>query len=163
VTEDFTLRGAAGYVDAEFVEFIGVNQADPTGPLIDIRDTQNLRSGPDTTLSLGANYSRPILEGKLQLTLDATYSYQDEITTSRSQDPLGLGRDVLDSNDSTDFSVTVETLREQGPNLKVSAFINDAFDDDAGRLASNIVVPGTLTFSTGAPTKLYGFEATVDF
>ena len=53
VTEDFTLRGAAGYVDAEFVEFIGVNQADPTGPLIDIRDTQNLRSGPDTTLSLG--------------------------------------------------------------------------------------------------------------
>ena len=50
-----------------------------------------------------------------------------------------------------------------GTNFKLTAYINDAFDSDDGRLATNIVIPGVFTFSTGAPTKVYGIEATVDF
>ena len=162
LTPEFTVRGAFGYVDAEFKEFLGINLLDLTGPLIDIKETQNLRSGPKSTVALGATYSRPIMNGKLQMILDAGYSYQDEITTSRSQDALGLGRDILDSNNSTDFSASFRTMRD-GPNYIVSAYINDAFDQAAGRLASNILVPGTLAFSTGAPTKTYGIELTAEF
>ena len=162
LTDEFTLRGAFGYTDAEFSEFLIQDLANPTGPLIDASGIRNLRAGPDTTVSLGAAYNKVIMDGRLGLTLDANYSYQDEIVTSNSTDPTGLGRDRVDPNNSTDFSVTVETLRP-GANVKVSAFINDAFDNDNGRVASSIVIPGIFTFGTGQVTKLYGIEATVEF
>ncbi len=162
LSDSLTFRGAFGYVDAEFVQFLGINLQDPTGPLIDISGTQNLRSGPEKTVSVGLNYSRLIMDGKFELILDAQYSYQDEVTTARSRDPLRLRRDIVGSINSADFSAMLRTQRD-GANFTFSAFINDAFDDDAGRIASQILVPGTLTFGTGAPTKVYGFEAAVEF
>ena len=164
LTSELSIRGSFGYVDAEFDEFLVSDLSDPTGQsLIDVADTRNLRSGPDTTISAGANYTRPILSGQLLLSFDALYYYQDEITTSAQSDPLGLGRDVVASNNGFDFSVTVETQRASGPNLRVSGFINDAFDNRNGRLANSIVIPNTFTFGTGAVTRVYGVEATIDF
>ena len=171
VTEDITLRGTFGYTDAEFDEFlvpevIGINPQ--TGApilgdgLVDDADNRNLRAGPDTTFSVGVNFNRPILDGGLVLDLDASYNFQSDIVTSAGADPLGLGRDRVDGNSGFDFSASIETQRA-GTNVKLTGFINDAFDDGNGRVGTSIVIPGIFTFAVGSPTTIYGLEASVDF
>ena len=171
VTEDITLRGTFGYTDAEFDEFlvpevIGINPQ--TGApilgdgLIDDSDNRNLRAGPDTTFSVGVNYNRPILDGGLLLDLDASYNFQSDIVTSAGADPLGLGRDSVDGNSGFDFSASIQTQRA-GTNVKLTGFINDAFDSGNGRVGTSVVIPGIFTFAVGSPTTIYGLEASVDF
>ena len=171
VTEDITLRGTFGYTDAEFDEFlvpevIGINPL--TGApilgdgLVDDADNRNLRAGPDTTFSVGATFDRDIFEGNVGLTLDASYNFQSDIVTSAGADPLGLGRDRVDGNKGFDFSATVTNLGA-GPKVSLTGFINDAFDDGAGRVGTSIVIPGIFTFAVGSPTTIYGLEATVEF
>ena len=170
LTEELTVRGAFGYVDAEFDEFLVPDLiADATGAVfVDVSDQRNLRAGPDRTVSVGASYNRTIMDGRLLMTLNADYSFQGDTVTSAGRDPMGLGRDRLGSNNSTDFSASIKTLRE-GSNLTLTAFINDAFDDAPGRLGTQIFIPrdgtdgGIFGFSVGTPTKIYGLEATVDF
>ena len=164
VTQDLTLRGTFGYTDAEFDEFLVQDlDADPTGAtFVDEADIRNLRAGPDTTFSVGVNYNRPILDGGLLLDLDASYNYQSEIVTSAATDPLGLGRDRVDGNSGFDFSASLQTQRA-GTNVKLTGFINDAFDSGNGRVGSSIVIPGVFTFAVGSPTTIYGLEASVDF
>lgn len=164
VSQRFTVRAALGLLDAEFSQFlVPANPADPTDTsVIDVSDSRNLRSGADTTFYIGASYAHPLSNGNAQLVFNASYNYQDELTTSSATDPLGLGRDRIDGPEGFDFSLTYETLNE-GTNFKITAYINDAFDDAAGRNATNIVIPGLFTFSTGAPTKVYGIEASVEF
>ena len=163
LSPEFTLRGAFGYVDAEFDEFLVQDLSDVTGTsFIDVSDSRNLRSGPDETVSIGATYERTIFDGSLGLTLDGSYNYQSTIITSAAQDPLGLGRDRVDGNSGFDFSASVKTLRD-GPNVTLTGFINDAFDDRNGRLGTSIVIPNIFTFSVGSPTRIYGVEATVEF
>ena len=171
VTENLTLRGTFGYTDAEFDEFlvpevIGINPLTGAPILgdgfVDDSDNRNLRAGPDTTFSVGATYDRDIFEGNVGLTLDASYNFQSDIVTSAGADPLGLGRDRVDGNKGFDFSATVTNLGA-GPKVSLTGFINDAFDDGAGRLGSSIVIPGIFTFGTGSPTTIYGLDATVEF
>ena len=165
VTEDFTLRGTFGYTDADFTEFLVQDlDADPTGAtIIDVADERNLRAGPDTTFSVGATYARDVFDGNLGLTLDASYNFQSEIVTSAAADPLGLDRDRVDGNKGFDFSASIQTLRSEGPNMKLTGFINDAFDDGAGRVGTSVVIPGVFVFAVGSPTTIYGLEASVDF
>ena len=82
--------------------------------------------------------------------------------TSALQDPLGLDRDRVDGNKGFDFSASVTNLGD-GPKVTLTGFINDAFDDGAGRLGSSIVIPGIFTFGVGSPTTIYGLDATVEF
>ncbi|MEP1230537.1 MAG: TonB-dependent receptor [Litorimonas sp.] len=171
ITESLTFQGTFGYVDAEFDEFlalevIGVNPMTGAPILgdnfVDISDERNLRSGPDTTFTVGATYDRAIFDGRLGMTLDASYNFQSEIVTSALQDPLDLDRDRVDGNKGFDFSASVTNLGA-GPKVTLTGFINDAFDSDAGRLGTSIVIPGIFSFGVGVPTTIYGFEATVEF
>ena len=163
ITPEITVRGAFGYVDAEFDEFLVQDLSDVTGvSFIDVSDSRNLRSGPDETASVGINYNNLFFDGSIGLNLDASYNYQSRITTSAAQDPLGLGRDSVAGNSGFDFSATVSTQRE-GANVSLTGFINDAFDDAPGRLGTSIVIPGIFTFAVGSPTRIYGLEATVEF
>jgi len=171
VTENLTLRGTFGYTDAEFDEFlvpevIGINPLTGAPILgdgfVDDSDNRNLRAGPDTTFSVGATYDRDIFEGNVGLTLDASYNFQSDIVTSAGADPLGLGRDRVDGNKGFDFSATVTNLGA-GPKVSLTGFINDAFDDGAGRVGTSIVIPGIFTFAVGSPTTIYGLEAAVEF
>ena len=165
VTQDLTLRGTFGYTDAEFDEFLVPDLiTDPTGAtIIDVADERNLRAGPDTTFSVGVNYNRTIFDGALLMDLDASYNFQSDIVTSAGSDPLGLGRDSVDGNKGFDFSASVQTLRNEGPNVKITGFINDAFDGRNGRLGTSVVIPGIFTFAVGSPTTIYGLEASVEF
>lgn len=164
-TDALTIRGAFGLTDAEFSEFLVLE--DPDDPnnntFVDVKDSRNLRAGPDQTISVGVAYVQPVFDGRAQLVFNADYSWADELVTSAAADPLDLGRDTIDSQDAVDFAIKLESLSSEGPNMSISAYINDAFDDGSGRLANAIVVPGTFTFGVGAPTKVYGLEATVEF
>ena len=155
-TEKFSLRSALGYTDAELNEFV-----DALGN--DLRDSRNLRAGPEQTASLGLLYVQPILDGKAQLSFATDASYQSELVVSSNADLTGLGRDTIDANSAVDFAITFATLNENAPNISVTTYINDAFDDGPGRLGTSIHIPGFFTFGVGAPTKTYGIEATLEF
>lgn len=165
ITPDLSFRAAFGLLDAEFSEFL-VPQ-DPTDPsntyVIDVKDTRNLRSGPDATASIGATYVRSIFEGRGLFTLNAAYNWADELVTSAATDPLGLGRDRAVSVEGADFSLGFETVREDGANISITAYVNDAFDDGTGRNAVGVVIPGIFAFGAGQPTKVYGLEAEIEF
>lgn len=164
VSPGLTLRGSLGLLDAEFTSFlVPENPADPNNTnLVDESDIRNLRSGPDATASVGATYIRS-LGANGTLAFNAAYYWQDDITTAASVDVLALGRDMVEGNEGFDFSLTYETQRDTGTNFTLTAFINDAFDSDEGRLATQIVVPGILTFGATQATTIYGIEATVEF
>ena len=164
VTPSLTVRGSLGLLDAEFSSFLAPE--DPTDPsntnFIDQSDIRNLRSGPDANATLSATYIRSI-GANGQLSFDAGYFWQDDFATAVSVDVLGLGRDTVEGNEGFDFSLSYKTLRENGTNFTITAFINDAFDDADGRLATQVVVPGVLTFGGTQPTTTYGVEASVEF
>ena len=165
VTPSLTLRGAFGYLDAEFDEFlVPENPTDPTNTnLIDVSDSRNLRAGPDANVSVGATYIRSVMDGDAQLIVNAAYNWADELTTSAATDPLGLGRDTVDQVKGFDFSLGIETLRDSGPNWSATAYVNDAFDDGAGRNAVGVVVPGIFAFGAGGVTKVYGLDLSLEF
>jgi len=163
VSPEWTIRGSLGLLDAEFSEFLIPDLSDPTGQrVIDVSDSRNLRGAPDSTFSIGATYIKTLFDGNSQVVFDASYNYQEDFFTSGINDPQGLGREVTEGTEGADFSLTYQTLGD-GTNFKVTAYINDAFDDDAGRIATTVFVPGLFTFGIGQVTKVYGIQAEVEF
>lgn len=165
ITPQVSLRAAFGLLDAEFSEFLVPE--DPTDPnntnVIDVQDTRNLRSGPDANASMAVTYINDVFDGKARFTFNAAYNWADELVTSAATDALSLGRDRVDTVEGADFSLAIETLRNEGTNIKITAFINDAFDDGAGRNAVGVSIPGVFAFGAGQPTTVYGLEAEVEF
>ncbi len=163
VTPELTVRASLGLLDAEFSEFLIPDLTDPTGQrVIDVSDSRNLRSAPDSTFSIGATYTKPLFGGNSQIVFDASYNYQEDFFTSGINDPQGLGREVTEGTEGADFSLTYQTLGD-GTNFKVTAYVNDAFDDSAGRFATTVFVPGLFTFGIGQATTIYGIQAEVEF
>ncbi len=163
VSPELTVRASLGLLDAEFSEFLIPDLSDPTGQrVIDVSDSRNLRSAPDSTFSIGATYTKPLFGGNSQLVFDASYNYQEDFFTSGIADPQGLGREVSEGTEGADFSLTYQTLGD-GTNFKVTAYVNDAFDDAAGRFATTVFVPGLFTFGIGQVTTVYGVQAEVEF
>ena len=163
VSPELTIRASLGLLDAEFSEFLIPDLSDPTGQrVIDVADSRNLRSAPDSTFSIGATYTKPLFGGNSQLVFDASYNYQEDFFTSGINDPQGLGREVSEGTEGADFSLTYQTLGD-GTNFKVTAYVNDAFDDAAGRIATTVFVPGLFTFGIGQVTTIYGLQAEIEF
>ena len=163
ISPELTFRASLGLLDAEFSEFLIPDSTDPTNQtLIDVSDSRNLRSAPDSTFSIGATYTKQLFDGNSQIVFDASYNYQEDFFTSGINDPQGLGREVSEGTEGFDFSLTYQTLGD-GTNFKVTAYINDAFDDDAGRIATTVFVPGLFTFGIGQVTTIYGLQAEVEF
>ena len=163
VSPEWTIRGSLGLLDAEFSEFLVPDLSDPSGQtLVDVTDERNLRSAPDSTFSIGATYTRSLFGGNSQVVFDASYNFQEDFFTSGINDPQGLGREVSEGTEGFDFSLTYQTLGD-GTNFKVTAYINDAFDSDAGRIATTVFVPGLFTFGIGQVTTIYGLQAEIEF
>ena len=163
VSPELTVRASLGLLDAEFDEFLIPDLSDPTGQrVIDVSDQRNLRSAPDSTFSIGATYVKPLFGGEAQIIFDASYNYQEDFFTSGINDPQGLGREITEGTEGADFSLTYQTLRDSA-NFKVTAYINDAFDDAPGRIATTVFVPGLFTFGIGQATQIYGIQAEVEF
>ena len=163
VSPTLSLRASLGLLDAEFTEFLVPDLSDPTGQaVIDVVDERNLRSAPDSTFSIGATYTKSLFGGNSQIIFDASYNYQDDFFGSGINDPQGLGREVTEGTEGADFSLTYQTLGD-GTNFKITAYINDAFDDGAGRIATTVFVPGLFTFGIGQVTTIYGVQAEIEF
>ena len=163
VTPELTLRGSLGILDTEFVEFLAPDTSDPAlTAAIDVTDSRNLIAAPDSTFSIGATYTKSLFGGNAQIVFDASYNFQEDFFTSNVDDPQGLGREESEGTEGADFSLTYQTLND-GTNFKVTAYINDAFDDAAGRIATTVFVPGTFTFGIGQVTTIYGVQAEVEF
>ncbi len=166
---DLTFRGSFGYLGNQIQQFLieDVSLIDPSSPnfdpsadpanlpIIDVTETRILRRAPEFTFSIGMDYTRQLNE-KLLMTFTTNYSFTDEFATSPVID--ALGRNIIDSDGSADFSLTFETTRDKGPNFFFSGFVNDAFDDRRGRLGATLDA-GVFFFGAGIPTTLYGFEA----
>ncbi len=156
VSEQFALRASIGYLNAQFDKFKDPNPL--TGILEDISDTAELRRAPDWTFNIGADYRWPLRRG--ELTASVHHSFRDEYFSSpvrRQRDPLR--RDMAPIDNRTDFFISYETpLRDADTQLRVSAFVKDAFGDDVRRLGATNA--GLFVFGQRAAERQWGVEFT---
>lgn len=161
ITDDLSFRGALGYLNAEYGEFLIPDLANPGGPDIDVSDTRQLRRAPDWTFSAGLAYERSITDN-LDLVVTTDYSFQDDSASNLVRDTSGLDRDIIQENSSLDFTLGVKSNNESGFNWSLTGYIIDATDKNNGRLGATLDV-GVFYFATGVPTRRYGLEFGVEF
>lgn len=161
VTDEFSLRGSLGYLNAKYGKFLIPDLANPNGPLIDVSATRQLRRAPDWTLAIGATYDRPIFDN-VNLIATVDYSFMDDSASNLTRDTSGLDRDIIASNSSLDFTLGLASDNPNGPNWSITGYIIDATDGSNGRLGSTLDV-GVFYFGVGTPTKRYGFELGIEF
>ncbi|MEM6683041.1 MAG: TonB-dependent receptor [Pseudomonadota bacterium] len=162
VTDDFNIRFSAGYLNAQFDEFlVPGDPTDPTSALVDVSDTRAVRRAPEFSYSIAGDYSKPLNDDYL-MRFAAAYSWQDEFAASPVIDTTGAERHIILADGSADFSVTLESTYEGRSNFQVTAFINDAFHGAPGRLTNGLDA-GVFFFGNGSPTTVYGLEATFEF
>ncbi len=168
ITDNFSIRGNAGYLKGEYGEFIirdpaSLNPLAPT--FIDVADQRQLRRTPKWTANIGGRYELPL--GGVKLVGSADYSYVAEQAGNLVRDTYivngqPLRRDILLAQSSFDFSLTLANDGLRGPDWQITAYIKDAFDKDAGRV-STVLDAGPFYFAAGRATKLYGLELTMGF
>lgn len=162
VTEDFNVRFSAGYLDAQFDEFlVFADPSDPSSGLVDVSDTRAERRAPEFSFSVAGDYSRQISNDYL-MRFSAAYSWQDDFAASPVIDTTGADRHIIEADGSADFSITLESTYTNRSNFQLTAFINDAFHGERARL-TNSLDAGVFWFGNGSPTTVWGLEFTYNF
>jgi iron complex outermembrane receptor protein len=161
VTDEFTLRGSVGYLNAEYGEFLIPDLANPTGPGIDVSDQRQLRRAPDWTFALGATYTAPV-SNNINFIATTDFSFMDSSASNLTRDTSGLGRDIIASVASLDYTIGLQSDNPTGLNWSLTAYVIDATDGRNGRLASTLDVD-VFYFGVGAPTTRYGLELGIEF
>ncbi len=158
-TEELLFRASAGYLNSDIDEFL-INDL-VNGGVIDVADERQVRRAPELSFAVGVDYRRQLSE-ILEGSVSANYSYKDEFATNLTIDTFpSLRRDLIESYDSLDLSVTLETTREDGANVSLSGYVNDVFGD-VGALGSTLGV-GVFYFAAGRPARTVGVELGVEF
>lgn len=145
------LRSAIGYLDAEFDEFL--NEAGE-----DIQDQRNFSYTPEWTISVGGDYYIPIERLGAEVVITANYKWTDEYATDPIVDPLGLEREIIDDYGEFDFSVTYDKTTAADNSYQISAFVQDAFNDE-GRIF-RVTNAGPWVFGDQEPGRTWGVELT---
>ncbi|MEO0549269.1 MAG: TonB-dependent receptor [Pseudomonadota bacterium] len=160
-TDELTLRGSLGLLDAEVSEFLVPDLTSTTvpAPLIDVSDGRIVTNAPETTYSVGFDYVRPF-SNEFELRVNGSHSYTAEHSIQQTPDPFG--RNIIDAQDSTDLSITLATTRGDQPNYAITLFGLDIFDEDPGVLDAGLNA-GVFYFGVGAPTRRYGIELSAEF
>lgn len=162
ISDEFSLRGSVGYLNAEYGEFLSpVDPTDPNSPLIDVSDARQLRRAPDWTFALGATYKAPLTDN-INFIATTDFSFMDESASNLTVDTSGLGRDIIASVASLDYTIGLESDNPTGLNWSISAYVIDATDGRNGRLGSTLDVD-VFYFGVGVPTRRYGLEFGVEF
>lgn len=175
VTEDFNIRFSAGYLNADYDEFLVPDislitpdspnfdpTADPNNlPQLDVADTRALRRAAEFSFSVAGDYSRQISNDFL-LRMSAAYSWQDDFAASPVIDTTGGNRHIIEADGSADFSITLESTYTNRSNFQLTAFINDAFHGERARV-TNSLDAGVFWFGNGSPTTVWGLEFTYNF
>lgn len=161
VTDEFSLRGSVGYLNAKYGEFLIPDLANPTGPEIDVADDRQLRRAPDWTFALGATYKAPVSDN-INFIATTDFSFVDSSATNLTRDTTDLGRDIIASTASLDYTIGLESDNPTGLNWSLTGYVIDATDGRNGRLSTTLDV-GVFYFGVGAPTTRYGLELGIEF
>ena len=155
-----TLRGALGYTDAEFKNFVIGTPVGATVRQFDLSDV-NLIYAPEYTISVSGDYTAPIGAGDLTLSSSFRYlaPYDQQIVADPATPIPATGIIDVDRNDPrvrsdkqylVDASISYAwDIGPDGERVKVTAFGRNLLDDR-----------GTATaFTAGAFPTLFGFTA----
>lgn len=157
VTDNFSLRGAFGFLSAEYDEFF---VRDPvTGVQRDVAAQRIIRRAPETTASIVADYTWPIGDGGL-LIAQGSYAWADEYSTGLVRDPLG--RHLIEAYGQADFNLTYEQDLDSGQSFRITAFAKDAFAEEDARILATLDA-GVFYFGVPAQTRSYGVELAAEF
>lgn len=167
ITDNFTISASGGYTDAKITKLETFNPV--TGDLIDISDQRQVVFAPKYTWSVSADYTLP-LGGDDSIDLRAGYSYRGWVysdptipadATKQTRSPQQLN--WIPTVRSADFSITYNHALADDRTLALTAYVKDAFDKRAGRLASQQSIAGTFAYGTIVPTRQWGAELKVKF
>lgn len=164
VTDNFSIRSAASFLDSNYSSFFAPNpfyvpgSDDPftRDQFIDNSDSA-VRWAPKWTFSVAANYVIPVGNGG-EVILNGNYAYKSKIQTSPIIDPLG--RSTANATNVIDFAIIYD-----GPigntELRASAFVKDAFQDD--NRAGTGVDAAIFFFGLTSPGRTWGIELEAAF
>lgn len=157
VTEAFTLRGAFGYLDASFDEFLVPDLT--TGQIVDVADQRLIRRAPRYTTSVVANYVAPVGPHG-SITLNGAYSWKDDFSSGLFRDPFD--RNIIEAYGQADFNISYDHESPSGRSYRITGFIKDAFAEEDARIAATLDV-GVFAFAIPVQTKTYGIEFSASF
>ncbi|MGL6044388.1 MAG: TonB-dependent receptor, partial [Sandaracinobacteroides sp.] len=157
ITDEFSLNGALGILDASYDSFDTL----VNGVVTDISG-RDLRRTPDLTAAIGGDYVVKIGAGELGLSASFRHvsSLQTTIVGSpenpNRNDPRGLAsaRNLVDASASYTFDLGGAQLR--------AAIFGRNLTDDRG-LSSTLPVAGLFTFSAARPPRTWGIELGIEF
>lgn len=155
VTPNLQLRSAIGWLDAGFDEFKELGQ--------DIKSERNYSYAPEWTASVGAEYYYPLDRIGGELVFGANYKWTDDFATDPikdPQDPPGVNRAVIDNYGEFDTSVTYQRPMGGTQQIRISAFVHDAFHSD-GRIF-RVTNAGPWVFGDQEPGRTWGLEFTYE-
>jgi len=133
VSDSFSIRSSASFLDSEYTSFLIPNVIDPNGPLID-NSNSAVRWAPKWTFSLAQ--------------------------TSPAIDPLG--RSTAAPTNIFDFAIVYDGPIGAGDtNIRASAFVKDAFHGD--NRAGTGVDAAIFFFGLTAPGRTFGVELEASF
>lgn len=141
-TERFRLSGSVSYLDSEFK---GLSAQDPMAPengFVDLDGNSLLRS-PELQANLTADFDIPLAAGLL--TLRGEFAYMDEQHHSLWNTDIGLEP----SRTMVNYRVFFQPAAYE--RVSLSAFVNNATDDEYHVMVLNSGLVGGTTTAYGAP------------
>lgn len=148
ITDEFTLSGAIGILDAEYKSFDADLSSTNGGNPVD-NSYLTPKQAPELTLGVTANYTVEAFGG-LVLT-DLTYSWTDDFYTQEDNDPVSL----VESYGKTNLSIAYDR-----DTYKIAAFVNNMEDNTnwVSRTTSTLI-----TYGQQSKGRTYGIELLVNF
>ena len=141
-TERFRLSGSVSYLNTEFKDFSAQDPMAPENGFADL-DGNNLLRAPELQANLTADFDIPLEVGLV--TLRGEFAYMDEQHHSLWNTDIGLEP----SRTMTNFRVFFEPASYE--KVSVSAFVNNAGDDEYHVMVLNSGLTGGTTTAYGAP------------
>ena len=142
-TENLRFDLAAGYLDAEYDEFIGANG-------VDVSDTLTPANAPDWTGRLAANYRRS-LRPQIELVIAAAAAYRGDVypTVSSSEILRQGGYTLYDASVGFEFDDGKYSLLLAGRNLSDKEYRTQGFDlsDSLGYQLGYYGAPRTVSLT----------------
>jgi len=154
ITENFTLSGNLGLMDAKFKKLVDTDPATP----VNKRDLSylKLRRTPDLTATISPNYSWNVANGSMWAQVDLRFVDDQELTFYNSKATHVKAHETVDA--SIGYQINDTTVSLWGSNLT-----NDdswAMGYDVG---TSITFPGLWTYGSTRPPRTYGLRITHNF
>jgi len=147
--ENMFLRASAGYLDAEYDEYLIGG--------VDVSSTAILRQAPKWTVAVGGDYTWYFNDAGL--TFSTTYNWSDDIVTTPVTTFLDT-RGLIEGGGALDLSLTLDSTAgdKNDYGWSISAFGKDVLQED-NQLGAGVQA-GIFFFGVLAPKRRWGIEST---